>query len=632
MLMLPFQRIGEVLVADEPDDGAGPRRHVCGTRPQLAMSADGAPAFRLLRWAATAGEDRVIGARVHARAGLPLPDTLPPSLGDGEWHSMPWTAAEVTLEGPGFEPVSTSLAPAALSAMSLADAWASLAFDLDVEAAAVLTALLEESGLAPLQLTWSGTVRVRLPAVSVVASARREVVRQALRMLGRTASREQLRSAISASVAVQVVSQQTDDDRPPLQEDALRDWAVEELMRRYEQEDELTVRAETAHIVDWPLRFSTGLGDLPAGDGAGLIQRVLLDPQEFGQMPPLEVRVLGDFSGPLERVEVALEDMTGDPAAEVILSDGDSRRLRFDSNHYRWRRRVKFRDGPARPWSAWSETRSRLLLVPVSTPSIGRLEISASTLDFTRHWHSLEVSVMTADGVVDRLLLNQERSFATIEWPQDQPPQFADLRFVAANGVALSRQQPIAGDLLVITDPLTEGSRRLSLMPVGNGWVPGVQAMVDLDYGEDGKRWQETLPLSGIDDVPEWQAPRPPGGADTVRWRLHASLPDGRLVQTAWQTTEQRILPVPLSLPERRILRILPIHYEASLLQRLVVEVEHAEGRESLSIQGRNGHTLDLPTGPYHWQAHWHLVNGSVRHSDRVESDADAFVIPRMPP
>ncbi len=83
------------------------------------------------------------------------------------------------------------------------------------------------------------------------------------------------------------------------------------------------------------------------------MQEIVLDPAETGSVPPVEVRVLGDFEGPLERVDLRLQATAGGELVELAVTDGAPRSVPLGTHHFRWSQRLKLASRPSGEWSPW---------------------------------------------------------------------------------------------------------------------------------------------------------------------------------------------------------------------------------------------------------------------------------------
>src|SRR5262245_36383462 len=166
MLVLPFRPAAGLVAID--DDSAPERVYVALARPRVARRPDGSSRARLVRWTRQSGPagPSEVGARLTMDVDIqPTPDEIAAAgLAGRDVRALPWIDASIRLEGPQFDPVEAPVAVALGTS-------AAVTVDLSPLAAGILAPLLQSSTVSPLQVTWSGHVRVRLPPGEAIATA-----------------------------------------------------------------------------------------------------------------------------------------------------------------------------------------------------------------------------------------------------------------------------------------------------------------------------------------------------------------------------------------------------------------------------------------------------------------------------
>lgn len=618
MLTLPPTTRGNLIALADADD---PRQlAVAALRPALVLSASG-PGVRILRWSAP-GES-------GSAARLDLEASVQPTAADIDQLKaagfqvapMPWESAALRLEGPQLEPVEVDI-----SALSGTIGCASAS--LTPQAAGVLSALLTRTDSAPLQLTWIGRVLVQLPSVDVVASCAVQEVRRRIIEIQGSRRTEILRSLIDANARIEIRG----GTNPEL-EQALRDWAIGELLQRFERGEDTTVRKSAAEVVSWPLTLAGALDPLPANQRDAVVQTFVLNPEDVSFAPPIALRVLGDFSGTLERVDVQLEPLTDGRPAEAAVTDSEERALSLRTQDFRWRRRIKRKTKPPEDWSDWSvasNAPSLLLAVPDLTAL--RVEALAPGLDFESRWKSVRIDLDCAsECVVLELDASRRAAFATLTPSVTAPAVSAKLTYLSWNGQTIERSVDRVAGCIAVADPFDGHRRRLSVIPSGAGWSEIAGAMIDLRYRDGDQLAQTTLPLTSPNDFAEWEAPARPDGPRTVEWRCHASYRDGRFESTPWASTDESVLAIPLVAPKRRELQILPAFFDPAATPQLDVHIASQDFQQSETFTKKDARNLVAPLGPYRWSASWSFSDGSKRTVPEQVSDEDVLVLPLAP-
>ena len=628
MFVLPVETRGPLIALR---DDLSPSWVVAPVRPRLARSLGGAPLLRLDRWvlpSTSSGVAPAIGGRLNLTVALmaPLEEIATTNLAPGTVASIPWLDASIELKGPLFGPIVTEVAVAA-------GAVGAIATELPDEAAAMLAALLTREVVSPLQLTWTGSVLVRLPAVEIVASA--AIDRTVLQSSSDGFSRRLVaRSMIEASARIEIRGANN------LQlETVFRDWALDELTRCCAEGKALSVRAGAAQVVRWPIRLSTTLDDLVGSDSRQeLVQIHALDPTELGKPPRVEVRVLGAFGNTLERVDVRLTPVGG-TVKEISISSEIPQSVELGTGNFSWRYRTKPVSQPSGEWSA-SRTadNSYSLLIPIATPKDLSVEVLASGLDFTHRWSlvRIELSHQGLAQDTDSTVIELDFARPSAVWKKNLVGPLGKVR---ATLIYLShfgqRLEVDGGEVLgrqfIVEDPFYANQRRLAIIPTGNGWGGIVVAMVDLRYRDGDFRNEETIELKSLSDFVEWVTPARKDGPRTIEWRCHASFQDGRFVENEWQSTESEVLVVPLQAPATRQVQLLPVFFDAAKTPRADIHLRNQDRLVTVPITSTSTVSVTLPQGPFFWSITWTLLGGSQKEMPEQASDQEVIVLPKSP-
>lgn len=628
MLSLPIKRLASLITID--DDALPSRVYAALARPRVARAADGGARLRLLRWTAAAGDAAVTGARLSLEAELhpTAEDIAAAGLAGREVLPLPWLDARVRLDGPGFEPVEAEVALAT-------GARAHVAVDLSPATAALLAPLLQADAVLPLQLTWSGHVWMRLPALEVVASADVHEVRRRIEMVGGVCSRSVMKSVLDANAHIEIRGNADAE-----LEAALRNWALDELGERLTAGGELSMRASAADVVRWPVELATTLDDsMPAASRRELVQTVVLDAGELGRVPPIEVRVFGDFARTLERVDVKLQALQGARGVDLSFSESAVQPAPLGSTGYRWCWRSKIKDQPVGDWSASRDVHgsSSLLLSVPRAPATG-IEVLAAGLDFGTRWSSVRVVLTYQEPGVAPVSGSVELDAAHCSVSWTLPPGAAGSRgqvtarlaFVSRQGSVIDSETAVEGEQLVVRDPLDRHRLRFCLAPAGSGWADLALAMVDLRYVDGAYTIDETVELHKLDDFVEWEVPARPDGPRNLRWRLHASFRDGRFTSGAWQSSEAGVIVVRIEGTPRRDVQVLPVYFDATRTRAAHLRLRSGVRVEEVVLTDRTPRAVQLPPGPFTWTLAWTAADGSEwPESARVDGN-DVIVLPRF--
>jgi hypothetical protein len=628
MLVLPIQTRGNVIAV--ADDAAAGRFCVALARPRVARRPDGGSRARLIRWTTTEpGAVQPVGGRLTldieveptreelAAAGF-APDATSP---------MPWLQARLRLDGPEFDAVEAEVSTALGTS-------AAVAVDLSPEAAAVLAPLLSGDSVSPLQVTWTGDILVRLPPVEVTATADVTEVRRRVDLVRPGQRKTITRSVIDANARIEIRGA----DNAALEE-ALRNWVLDELTTRFSRGETMSIHAAASEVVRWPVHLATTLDDLiPPASRGGIVETIILPPGEIRPVPPIEVRVLGPFSGALERVDVRLTPLGVAVPVELSFSDDAPQSASLGTRDFRWSYRVKRDNRPAGSWSAWQEVRgSTAVLVPVSLPAALSIEVLAAALDFTVRWASVRV-VLThtpPDGAPASHIIELTAQHPSGTWtqPLDGPRGVvrAQLTYISRHGQTVERViEELSGNQIIVRDPL-EGNRvRVALVPGGTGWGEIAVAMVDLRYTDGPYTVTEAVELTKVDDFAEREIPARPDGPRTIEWRLHASYANGRFESTAWQTATPGVIVVPVQGQPRREVQVLPIYFDKTLARDCTLRLRSGAHVETVTITDRTQRTVTLGPGPFSWTVQWTAADGASLPESPARDGEDVIVVPRF--
>lgn len=627
MRVLPVN-LKEPVIMLSDDSGAVPA--VSSARPRLARSAAGRPLLHLDQWVLPSGYSGPapeVGGRLNLNVDLGArPEDLAAAGITGPVTAIPWLDARVELKGPLFQPVEAEVAV-------VAGTLGALAVDLTPDSASVLGSLLSRNVISPLQVTWIGTTLVRLPAVDIVASATVKRSTSQVVTAGGHSRRQVARSLIEANARIEIKGASNTE-----LEAAFREWALSELTTRLERGDDVLVRASAAQVVRWPIRLATTLDDLmSASEREGVVQMRVLDAAEVGSIPPVEVRVLGTFGPSLERVDVRLTAAGGAPRELAFTSDAPQY-IALGTSQFEWSYRMKPPSTEPGAWTAAQKVeRSYSLLVAVPDVQDLRIEALASGIDFDKRWSRIQVQLEHAAAVPDgaSTVIELDAAHSSSVWAhkltRPRGKVRAKLTFFAKQGQTVEKEvEAIAGDQLLIEDPLASYRRQLAVMPAGSGWGDISVAMIDLRYRDGEFSHEETVEVTSLDGFVEWQAPARPDGPRAVEWRVHASFRDGRFEERGWSSVESGVLMIPLLAPATRQVQIVPAFFDASQMKAIEVRFRTGERTLMQRVVDKGAVWVTLLPGPFRWNAVWEMTDGSTRHVTERECDEDAVVVPSV--
>ena len=630
MLVLPIETHGDVLLLE--DDISPDVAYVALTRPRVARRPDGSSAIRLARWMTTevAGPGQITGGRLTVDIDVqPTADDLRDAgLAGRDARPLPWLDASIRIDGPQFDPVDAEVATAP-------GAGAALAVDLTAAAAGLLASLLQGDTVSPLQVTWLGHVRVRLPPAEVIATADVNEIRRRLDLVAPARRVTVISSIIDANARVEIRGSTN-----PALEQALRDWAVSELAARLAAGQSLDVHVSASDVVRWPIELATTLdGFIPSASRRSLVDTIVLDPGETGRAPAIEVRVLGEFDGPLERVDLTLAPLSAGNGVDLSFTTSAPRDAAIGTTEFRWRSRVKLEARPPGDWSPWQEVHgASAVIVPVSTPSSLRVEVLAAGIDLTERWSSVRV-VLThtspdggqQSGTIDLTAAQTSRIW---EVPLDgqRGTLKAALSYVARQGPVVEQViDAVVGDQVVVGDPLQGNGLRFALLPAGTGWNDVAVAMVDMRYLDGAYVVNETVELRRVTDFVEWTVPARAGGPETALWRLHASFSDGRFSSADWQTASRGATVIRIDGVPARTVQILPIYFDPAVSPSITLRLRGGAQIETVVVTDRTQRSVTLGEGSYSWTLQWTKADGSSSDETTAQEGEDVLVVPRLP-
>ena len=630
MLVLPIAPHGDVFALE--DDAAPGRMHVALARPRLVERTDGSSSARLVRWTSTeraAGVGQVTGARLSVDIDLQptAADLQAAGLGGRDARPMPWLDAAVRLDGPEFDPIEAEVATAVGSV-------AVLNVDLTPAAAAILAPLLQGQTVSPLQVTWLGHVLVRLPPTEVIATADVNEVRRRLDLVGLNRRMTVINSIIDANARVEIRGSTN-----PALEAALRDWAVAELADRLKTGRSLDVHAAASDVVKWPIQLATTLDDfIPPASRGTLVETIVLDPGDTGHVPPTEVRVLADFSGQLERVDVRLTPLAAERIAELSFTSAAPRTTALGTSEFRWSSRIKLKSRPSNDWSSWQDVHdASALVVPVVAPENLEIEVLAAALDFVDRWISVRI-VLThtpPGGAAQSWTADLTAATTSATWTLPLPAGRGDVRarltYVSRQNQTVERTiDRVDGDQVIVSDPMDGNLVRFTLLPAGTGWSDVGFAMVDMEYSDDAYLVQETLELRKLTDLVEWVVPARAGGPQVGRWRPHVSFTDGRFTSGDWQSAARGPVVVRVDGVARRTVQVLPIYFDPAVSKSITLRLRSGAQIETLVVSDRTQKNVTLGAGPFSWTLQWTRPDGSQSEESAPQDGDDVIVVPRV--
>ena len=626
MLVLPLTTCGSLVTLS--DDASPGRWSAASVRPRLVRSSDGKPLLRLDRWVLPATSSPavpVVGGRLNLTIEVsPLPTEIAAAnLALDVVRPFDWRAASISLSGPLFGPLETQVALAA-------GATGVIALDLSEESAAILASLLTQGVVSPLQVTWKGSVLVRLPAIEIIATASlsRTVIG------ARAGWRQVARSLIEGGARIDIRGASNPD-----LEAALRDWALNELAKCLEEGRELSVRASAAQVVEWPIQLATTLNDLLTdAERHELINVEVISAAEIGATPPIELRVLGAFGNGLERVDLQLTSAAGVTKDAAVTSDAPVH-VALGTGMFTWSYRVKWFGQSAGEWSVPKTIEnSYSLLISIPNRVSLRVELLSSGIDFEHRWTEVRVHLdhqgVPADAFSTALVLDAAHS-STL-WQHDltgnRGKVLAQLNYISRQGQSVQVSGiEVSGEQLVIADPLAFAQRHVVLLPTGNGWDNIAIVMVDLRYRDGNYVSEESVELTRFDDLITWTTPARLDGPREVDWRFHASFHDGRFEENSWQTTTSDVLPILLRTAATREIQVVPIYFDNSKTPHLSLVFSSGDRKITKDITNTSAVTVTLPDGAYTWRAIWTLPGGDTRQAAEQTSNDDVIVVPRVP-
>lgn len=540
MLTLPMSTRGELVVL--PDHADPTRSYVTLARPRLSSRTPERPSLRLVTWTATqaprAGEREVGGhlfLEIEVEPGLA--DLAAAGLSPAAAQPMPWIEAQAILDVQGAEPITSEVSV-------VAGGRAAFGMRLTPAQVGLLAPQLRGETVAPLQVTWVGQVKARLPATEVVATV--DVTE--LRTHTRTRTREELRAHVSAHARV-VITGAVD----PAVEASLRAFVIDALTERVATGETALVRYSTAEVVPWPIRLSTTL-DLEGVRGIDLVTSLVLPPDELETPPPLRIQARGGFDAGVERVDVELRRGEGEPVGVSLRSETPAW-VELGGDALAERHRV-VADGVAHPWSRFRELAGlRELTIPVARPAPRTIEVLLAGLDLEHRWAAVRVELSAIDvaGQARAQVVELRTGTRAGRWALPAGTEGAEVHarttFVSVQGLIVERgPEPVEHDQVVVRDPFGSDRIGVALVPAGPGWEGVALVMVDLRHEDGAWAHEQAVELRALSDFVQVDLPARAGGPRTLAWRVHASFADGRFAQGPWQRTETPLVLV--SLPD----------------------------------------------------------------------------------
>jgi hypothetical protein len=538
MLTLPARSLGALVVM--PDHADPTRSYVALARPRLSTGSPERPSLRLVAWTATlpprAGE-REVGGHLFLEVEVePGPAELAAAgLAPAQAQPMPWIEAQAILHVQGAEPIASEVAV-------VAGGRAAFGTRLSPAQVGQLAPQLRGETVAPLQVTWVGRVRARLPAVEIVAA----VDLTELRTRTATPTRDELGTHVTTHARVVITGAAS-----PAVEASLRAWVLDALTEQVAAGKPALVHHAAAEVVPWPIQLSSTL-DLDGLRGSEPITSLVLAPDELESPPPLRVQARGGFSAGVERVDVELRRPTGEPV-RVSLGSETPAWVELGGDPLEGRHRV-VSDGAAYPWSRWRALADlRELTIPVVRPAPRTIEVLLAGLDLRSRWAAVRVvlQAVDVDGSVRSHVVELHEGTRAGQWAlpagTEGAPVHARTTFVSAQGLVVERgPDPVEHDQVVVSDPFGHDRITVALVPAGAGWDDVALVMVDVRH-EDGT-WihEQAVELRALTDFVRVDLPARAGGPRTVGWRVHASFSDGRFAQGPWQRTEAPLVVVTL--------------------------------------------------------------------------------------
>lgn len=541
MLSLPTQTRGALVVM--PDHADPTRVYATLARPRLSSHSPERPSLRLVAWTATQAPrtgEREVGGHLFleievepgpaelAAAGLAAPQAQP----------MPWLEAQAILDVQGAEPITSEVSV-------IAGGRAAFGMRLTPLQVGLLAPLLRGDAVAPLQVTWVGQVRARLPAVEVTATVD-------VGELGShaTRTRDELHHHVSMHARVVITGAPS-----PAVEASLRAFILDALTEQVVAGRTALVRHSAAEVVAWPIRLSTTL-DLDGVRRADLVTSLTLPPNELEVPPPLRIQASGGLPAGVERVDVELRRGEADGEAEpsrVSLTSDTPAWVELAGGDLAARHRV-VAGGVTHPWSRWSALAGlRELTIPVALPAPRVVEVLLAGLDLRSRWALVRVELTATDvtGQAHAHVVELREGTRAGQWALPSGTEgtrvLSRTRFTSTQGLLVERgPDPVEHDQVVVSDPFGSDRIGIALVPAGPGWDGVALVMVDLRH-EDGT-WvhEQAVELHALSDFVQVDLPARTGGPRTLSWRVHASFSDGRFAQSPWQRTELPLLLVSL--------------------------------------------------------------------------------------
>jgi len=613
------------------DDHYPDRRYIGLASPRIKIDNNNKPQIRLLRWLSpdidTNPEHNTIGARLSIDIELSPTEQEISNTGinPGHIHPIPWIDASVELSGNGFDSVSTTVAITNLGQ-------ATIVTDIPNNTADVLAPLLSADVQFPLQATWKGHVRARLPKITIQASASYNDIKRRMAIVNPSGSSVITRSLLEASATIKI-SGGSDQSI----ENSLKEWVLDELYLKLEHQEELVIHASAADVINWPVYTSLTLGEnINPEQRPDLVKKIILSRSELNKPLPTNIRVLGDFDDQLERVDIEIIDTDTNKLLQISISSNNDKQIIIGDTNHKWRYRYKLTNRSPAAWSSWSETTtSKNIIIPVSIQQTLMLEILAATIDFDKRWKSIDVKLkrVQENGEIanHRIILdkNNQQSSWRIDTNGETGNLTTELIYYAYNGLVLKKKSIIENENeLIIHDPYDSQKVKRVVIPTGNGWKDVSLAMIDIKYRHDELEFSNTVELNNLGDYIEWNAPTNLPEPHSIEWRSHVSFKDGGFITSDWTETSQKLITVFIEGEKLRDIQILPVFFVIDNIQQISITITNGAFSKTLTLTDKNPVTLQIPPGPYSYSCSILLNDQSIINSER-ERDDDVIIIPR---
>jgi len=351
-----------------------------------------------------------------------------------------------------------------------------------------------------------------------------------------------------------------------------RPWSdpVLEVRELNTQTMSVSLDLEQSSVVAWPIHPRATLTGLVGDDRdqrARHVKRVALTDPFFADLQ-VAIDVFTEFEA-VDHVEVQLEhdgtDGNGNPrhvATTLTFAQPQTQQwsipLFGDQPSYRYRHRVVLHGGQVGPFTDWTASDGRRLVITLPTPGVVKAEVMAGNIDFDQLVAGVQVTFGYADP--DHGVARDERTVVLtkhsptgsyshqIGIAQQAPLQYR-VRFDLLTGDVVQDDQwrTVSGTQVLINQP-AESVLRVNLLPSGNGWADVSAVMVDLRHTDaDGRVVADTIALNSLDQFRTWQVYLKDRTARAYQYRWTASFKNGDLASQGWRDNPgDPVLPVPV--------------------------------------------------------------------------------------